>query len=80
MPYIQMHVDSTKRHCGDIVQFVHQASTKVGPFGLNSQSRRLCRGTVWSISCSNGLVKPRAPRYTPVQLVCSMTVEGVRYS
>ena len=32
MPYIQMHVGSTKRHCGNIVQFVHQAPSHLGGF------------------------------------------------
>ena len=30
MPYIQMHVGSTKRHCGNIVRFVHQAHSCQG--------------------------------------------------
>ena len=110
MSYIQMHIGNTKRHRGNIVRLVHEAtptrggspsysillvtamaralkgaavtevSTKLGPCGSDSQSRRLCRGMVWSISCSNGLVKPRAPRYTPNQSSCSVTLRGVRYS
>ena len=57
-----------------------EASTRLGPFGLDSQSRRLCRGTVQSTSCSTGSVKPRVPRYDAIRLVCSVTEGGVRYS
>ena len=32
MPYIQMHVGSTKWHCGNIARFVHQAHSHQGGF------------------------------------------------
>ena len=57
-----------------------EASTKRGPFGFESHSRRLCSGTAWSTSFSKGLVKPSAPRYAADELVCSSSEGGVRYS
>ena len=48
-----------------------EASTKWGPFGLDSQSRRTRRDTVWSTSFSRGLVKERVLKYTFVKLVSS---------
>ena len=38
------------------------ASTKLLPFGLESQNNRLGSGTERSTNCSTGLVKPKAPR------------------
>ena len=38
------------------------ASTKLLPFGLESQNNRLGSGTERSTNCSTGLVKPTAPR------------------
>ena len=57
-----------------------EASTKLGPLGCESQSRRLCSGTAWSTSLTKGWVKPSAPRYAPVKLVCSSNEGRVRYS
>ena len=59
---------------------VSGASTRLGPFGLASQYRRLCKEMVQSTSCSKGLVKPREPKYASIISVCSVTVGAHRYS
>ena len=56
------------------------ASTKLGPSGFESHSRRLFSGIAWSTSFARGLVKPSDPRYTADELVCSSNDGGVRYS
>ena len=74
------HTSSRGQHQSFSGTVAMVASTKLGPFGFESHSRRLRSGTAQSTSFSKGLVKPSAPRYTADESVCSSNEGGVRYS
>ena len=53
------------------------ASTKLLPFGLESQNNRLGSGTERSSNCSTGLVKPKAPRKACERLARRLHFHGI---
>ena len=60
-----------KAMCGSQVGL---ASTRWGPVGVVNHERRLAVETVLRDSSSTCFVKPRAPKYEPESLVCSLSL------